>query len=322
MAVVQFEGKDYMLTPEDSVLSALLRGSVALPNSCRAGLCQTCIVQVSDGSVPPAAQSGLTDNQKALGYFLSCQCKPVSDLSVRRVDAAALTHSAEVISRDWLSAGILRIGLKVGFAFRAGQYVTLKNTAQTGRCYSIASTAQEGVLECHIKVYPEGRFSQWLAQTLSLGDVLSVQGPMGTCFYHAVDEISRARPLLLVGMGTGLAPLLGIARTALASGHVGPISLVACSRRAEDAYGATLLQELTAAGENVSVYRLAQEPSQDSDIVQANVYAFVKEHWPVLSGYKVYLCGAESFVKKMKKQCFLSGASMPDILADSFVVSG
>lgn len=50
-----------------------------------------------------------------------------------------------------------------------------------------------------------------------------------------------------------------------------------------------------------------------------DLYQFVKQHYPSTKGLRIYLCGAESFVRKMKKQCFMAGANMRDIHADAFL---
>ena len=53
-----------------------------------------------------------------------------------------------------------------------------------------------------------------------------------------------------------------------------------------------------------------------------SIYDYVKDNFSeVLKESKVYLCGAESFVKKMRRQCFMSGASMSNIKADVFLPS-
>jgi ferredoxin-NADP reductase len=54
---------------------------------------------------------------------------------------------------------------------------------------------------------------------------------------------------------------------------------------------------------------------------QADVYAYCKEAFPDLAGWRIYLCGADSFVRKMRKHSFLAGAKMADISADSFIAA-
>lgn len=69
MESLTFEGKPIRIAPGETVLAALLAAGVELPNSCRAGVCQTCLVQAIDGNPPAAAQQGLPDALKAQGYL-------------------------------------------------------------------------------------------------------------------------------------------------------------------------------------------------------------------------------------------------------------
>jgi len=52
------------------------------------------------------------------------------------------------------------------------------------RTYSLVShPTLNDYIEFHIRVYPDGVFSQWVAQSMSVGDSLEIQGSMGECFY-------------------------------------------------------------------------------------------------------------------------------------------
>jgi CDP-4-dehydro-6-deoxyglucose reductase len=321
MTVIQLEGRKYEMESGESVLDALLRAGTELPNSCRSGLCQSCLIQVVQGTAPATAQTGLTAPQKALGYVLSCLCRPEADLVLRRVSQEGLTHPAHVLSKDWLSERVLRLRLAVACDFRGGQYITLSNSQGVGRCYSIASLPQDGFIECHIKVYPDGHFSQWLADSISEGAVLTMRGPIGTCFYACTSEQAN-QPLLLSGIGTGIAPVMGVLKTALAAGHRGNIDVVFAARLASDLYLAEELAAIASAYDRVHLHTLAQVGELSGAARQGDVYQYVREYWPELKGTRVFLCGAQTFVRKMKKQCFMLGASMRDIHADEFVVSG
>lgn len=321
MSELQFEGRHYPVQSGDSVLDALLRGGAELPHSCRSGLCQSCLIQIVDGAVATAAQTGLTEPQKALSYVLSCLCHPEADLALRRVSQNGLTHPAHVLSMDWLSERVMRLRMAVACDFRGGQYITLSNALGVGRCYSIASVPQDGFIECHIRVYPDGRFSQWLVDSVREGSVLTVRGPIGTCFYACTPEQSK-QPLLLVGIGTGIAPIMGVVKAALAAGHQGRMDIVFAARQASDLYLAEALEEITRANGQVHLHLLAQEGELSGATLQGDVYQYVRARWPELKDTRVFLCGAESFVRKMKKQCFMLGASMREIHADAFVVSG
>lgn len=79
------DGYQVMCREGETVLSALLRSGFRVFYGCRGGGCGTCKMQLSSGSVNYGLYSKavLTDEEKAQGYFLSCQALPCSDLEIR-----------------------------------------------------------------------------------------------------------------------------------------------------------------------------------------------------------------------------------------------
>ena len=63
----------------DSVLDAVQRVRPDAPFSCRSGVCSTCQAVIRDGNVEMAVNYGLTDDEVARGYVLTCQSKPTTD---------------------------------------------------------------------------------------------------------------------------------------------------------------------------------------------------------------------------------------------------
>ena len=313
MASVSLNSKVYEIAEDETVLEGLLRNKVDLRYGCKAGLCQSCVLRVVDGEVPLAAQNGLNDSQKELGFFLACQCRPNQDIGISLIDQASSIYSAKVLEKYWLNAFVLCLRLQVNINFRAGQFVTLWRPGNVGRSYSIASLPSEGVIECHIKVLKNGAFSAWAKDSLQVDDDIDLQGPMGECFYQADIEQS----MLLLAIGTGLSPVLGVLRDALASGHRGAIDLVLGSKNIESFYLMEPLQALAKEYKNLTLHFICLAQSTDL-IRQDDIYSFTKAYFPDLSGYKVFVCGAFSFVQKMKKQCFMARASMNDIHSDAF----
>jgi len=219
--------QEVALDGDETVLDALLRCGVDVPYGCRTGICQSCIMKAEHSSVPRAAQAGLRDVQVQQGYFLSCSCKPTDSMVVALSNEYKKAVTT-VLDKVMLTNDIVRLRVKKTICYRSGQYMTLWKGSDVARSYSLAShPTNDDYIEFHIRVYPEGVFSPWVAKELNVGDKLEIQGPMGDCFYTTKD---KSQTLFLSGLGTGLAPLYGIARDALLSGHKGKILMLIGAR--------------------------------------------------------------------------------------------
>ncbi len=322
MPTLFYNGQSFTCDENETVLDALLRQEQNIPHGCKAGACQSCLMKLSqpDIALPAAAQVGLKASQKSLGYFLSCCCTPQSDLTLERGTEGTTQVSAKLINKLLLSPTILQLQLEAPLAFQAGQYINIWLDNTHVRSYSIASLPSENLLELHVKLIDGGKFSQMAKTELQPGDTLTLQGPMGDCIY-ATD--TPTEPLLLVGIGTGLAPLLGIIKDALAQNHTGDIHLVLGAKTSDGFYHQQNLIALSRQHANLQVHFIAQTvyPTETAlpGLIEGDLYQWVKAQHPNTQGYRVFLCGAESFVRKMKKQCFLTGTAMNQIHADAFL---
>jgi ring-1,2-phenylacetyl-CoA epoxidase subunit PaaE len=101
--------------------------------------------------------------------------------------------------------------------FKAGQYVTvtkiIANQAIT-RCYSICQAPSDGRLTIGVKRVADGKLSHYLNDDLKVGDQLTVAGPFGNFIYDPANKTNKPS-LVLIAAGSGITPLLSIAKTAL-----------------------------------------------------------------------------------------------------------
>ena len=118
---------------------------------------------------------------------------------------------------------------------RAGQHVDVRLTAEDGyqaqRSYSIASAPEDSSLVLTVERLDDGEVSPYLVDELRSGDQLELRGPIGG--YFAWD-VSAGGPLLLVGGGSGIAPLMAILRHRVAGGSDAEVRMLASWRSAED----------------------------------------------------------------------------------------
>jgi ferredoxin-NADP reductase len=109
----------------------------------------------------------------------------------------------------------------------AGQHVDLRLTAADGystqRSYSIASAPRPDRLELTVERLPDGEVSPYLTEVLAVGDQLELRGPVGGWFVWRPEEPD---PVLLVGGGSGLVPLMAMIRTRAAGDSRVPFRLL------------------------------------------------------------------------------------------------
>lgn len=119
---------------------------------------------------------------------------------------------------------------------RAGQYVELRLTAPDGytaqRFYSIASPpSQRGTVDLLVALAEDGEVSRFFHEVAAPGDEIELRGPAGLPFSWAPAD---GGPLLLIGGGSGLVPLLAMLRERAAAAPDVPAVLVYAARtRAE-----------------------------------------------------------------------------------------
>ncbi len=300
------------------MLAALLRQGAPVSYSCRNGVCLTCMLRSTAGQVPERAQEGLRDALRFDGYFLACVCQPTRDLDIVVPDDAAVYGRAIVRLVEHLAPTVCRVIFEPATAlyYRAGQFINLRRGDGLVRSYSLASVPRlDRLLEFHVKRLPGGEMSNWIFDELRLGDALDISGPNGKCFYVPGEP---EQDFLMIGNGTGLAPLIGIARDALHSGHTGEIRLYHGSRHAEGLYLADTLREIAAKHANFHYIPCLSGDGAPPGPRAGRAGAVAFADHPDLTGWRVFLCGYPAMVHAGKKTAYLAGASTADIYGDPF----
>jgi propane monooxygenase reductase subunit len=214
----------------ETVLNAAFRQGVALMHGCKEGQCSACKSVLIDGDVELLKYStfALPDYERDYNHVLLCRTLAYSDLDVELLayDEELLSHAVpvrdfagDVVSIEPLTHDIRRlvVTLDTPMTFYAGQYadITLSDGNVT-RSFSMSNPpSEQRQLAFIIKSYPAGRFSSQLDGQLKPRQRLALRGPFGTCFRR---ENRDDAPLLLVGGGSGMAPLWSILADQIACG--------------------------------------------------------------------------------------------------------
>lgn len=319
MAAITFKGQTLEISSEQSVLEALLAAGRSHPNSCRSGACQACLARAIGAAPPPASQTGLSASLKQQGYFLTCQARGVpdgfafasaDDLPAFKLRVVRVQKPCEDVAQVFLAAD-------EPVAYEPGQFIQLSREDGLTRSYSLASVPSDGHLELHVRHVSGGAMSSHLFAAAP-GARFLARGPSGNCFY--VPGSAR-QPLLLAATGTGLAPLLGIARQALAAGHTGAVTLIHGARSVNSLYADETLRALARSYSQFTYTACVRdEPSNAHQItgdINEVVLAYVRNNIDA----RVFLCGPPEFVTGLRRKVFLAGVPLQNILSDAFVMA-
>ncbi len=187
---------------------------------------------------------------------------------------------------------------------RAGQHVDVRLVAEDGyqaqRSYSIASAPEDTTVALTIERLEEGEVSPYLCDVLHVGDGLEVRGPIGGYF---VWDIGQSGRLLLVGGGSGIAPLMAMLRHRAhadpATRANVPVRLLYSSRTLDDVIYAPELERL-AQGPDVDVtFTLTREAPAHWRGYRGRVDRAMLESlsWPPSPTPRAFVCGPTSFVE-------------------------
>jgi CDP-4-dehydro-6-deoxyglucose reductase len=284
---------------------------------------------VTAGSVdypkgPPAA---LTATAAAQQQALFCQARPASDLTIqiREVDVArdieVRTLPCRVNKLEHLAHDVIRIYLKLPdterLQFLAGQYIDVLLKDHAPRAFSIANAPHDdNFIELHIRNVSGGYFSDRVFNQMQEKAMLRIKGPLGTFFLREDTD----RPAILIGGGTGFAPLKGMLEHAFHTGLEKPLHLYWGVRAKRDLYlkelPARWLQEHT----NFSYTPVLSEPMPEDNWQGATGFVTdtVIRDYPDLSGHDIYMSGPPVMVEAGHRLFMQHGLDVSRFFSDAF----
>jgi NAD(P)H-flavin reductase/ferredoxin len=215
----------------ESLIDAGLGGWVAIPHDCCSGQCESCRVTVVSGSVD--------DNGTAEGRtVLACQATVAGDAEItfdevpETVKRSGTLTEVTPVAHDIVE---IAVTLAAPLVHRPGQYVRVKFSGFPARDLSPTirydATTRRNELIFHIRRYPGGLVSTQLGATIRPGHRVQVQGPFGHAFLREGDG-----PIVLVGGGTGWAPIWSLAAAARREQRHRDLIVIAGAREADGLY--------------------------------------------------------------------------------------
>ncbi|MDX6490660.1 MAG: hypothetical protein QOD43_905 [Gaiellaceae bacterium] len=207
--------------------------------------------------------------------------------------------AAEVVGGKWETPRVKTLALTVpGWAgHRAGQHLDVRLTAEDGyqaeRSYSIASAPGEP-LALTVERLDDGEVSPYLVDEAREGDGFEVRGPIGGYFVWEPDDPAR---VLLVGGGSGVVPLMSMARSRARAGGSAPMRLLYSSRSFDDVIYRDELDALAGNGfEVVHTLTREQPPGWTGFSRRIDPELLAEVAWPAEDEPRVFVCGSTRFV--------------------------
>lgn len=316
-----FEGQPYDVQAGENVLNCLLRHQVDIEYSCKIGHCQSCLVKLIDGELDSNAQYGLKNTSIEEGLFFACQQNAETVQKAVAIDSDLRFSQARLVDKHFYTPDICRLIIEPPnpLYYHAGQFINLKNPQGIIRSYSIASMPSEDLfIEFHVRRKSGGVMSSWLFEELAVGDSMDFQDPVGQCFYTSE---TGSNPMILIGTGTGAAPLLGILRDALVSDHKGEIKFYHGVATVQDLYLDYLLRALQRQHSNFQYHPCISTPlctNSEKRFREGYCNDIALEEMTVSADTTLYICGNPEMVKQSQRRAFLAGIASKNINIDAF----
>jgi len=318
--------RGFSVAADRPVLDGALDAGLNLPHSCKGGQCGSCRARLLSGEVryPNGPPLGLSDGEVSDGFILLCQARAVTDLRIETIEMN--TPELAVVKRlpcridrvldlsHDVRAMFLRLPAAEPFDFQPGQYVDILLSGGRRRSFSIASPPHDArPLELHVRRVAGGELTERLFAADASGALLQIEGPLGQFVYRT----SQA-PMLLVGGGTGLAPLKSIVRHVVENGLNRSVTLYWGVRGERDLYAGAELDALARRAPDFRYRPVLSEPAAAWTGRSGWVHDAVLRDLPRLDGFDVYASGPPAMISALRRQFALHGADPARLYFDSF----
>lgn len=218
--------------------------------------------------------------------------------------------------------------LKETFAFRQGQYLTLRATIdgdEVRRSYSICSAVQDDQLRVAIKRTPGGQFSSWANDSLQPGAQLDVMPPSGN--FNVPLDAASARHYLAFAAGSGITPILSIVKTTLLAEPGSRFTIVYGNRASSSVL---FRDELTDLKDQYMdrlrlVYVMSRE-QQDIELFNGRITEdkctqFLRQWIDIKAIDVAFICGPEDMMHGVSRALQAAGLAKEQIRIELFAAS-
>ena len=325
-------GIEFEVDEDETVLRGAFRQGLMLMHGCKEGQCAACKSFLLDGEVDLERYStfALNDSEKEEGWTLLCRAHAESDLEVELINydeeilrsgVPEQTEELRVETLEALTHDIYRLVLDATeMNYKPGQYVdvTIPGSDEV-RSFSMANLP-DGKLEFMIKAYPDGKFSSLLAdKKIEEGHDLTVTGPYGVFTLRRNSE----RPLLFIGGGAGMAPILALLRALADQNSERKAVYYYGARGPKDLFHLDELRELEGRLANFTFVPALSDCDEEEDWggERGLITEVVERCEQELSAMDAYLCGPPPMVDAAIAMLDAKGVPEERVFYDKFTTT-
>lgn len=313
------DGSTFAQAGEDTILRAALRAGLGVSYECNSGGCGACKFELIEGEVETLWENapGLSERDRKRGRHLACQCRVRG--SVRLKMAAADEYRPAVLPKRQAARLLASTDITHDireFVFQAeedadflpGQYAMLDLPGIEGsRAYSMSNIGN-GRREWHFQIrkVPEGKGTRTLFEDLKPGDEIRLDGPYGLAFLRT----DSPRDIVCVAGGSGLAPMVSIARGAMAARLLGNRRLYFFygARTPKDVCGQDMLDRAALADGQIIYVPVVSQPGSPAAWHGATGFvhhAMVEQLPEALGNYEFYFAGPAPMTQSLQELLML-----------------
>ncbi|MEE9492785.1 MAG: FAD-binding oxidoreductase [Gammaproteobacteria bacterium] len=316
----------FLANADEWILTAAQRQGIHLPYGCQNGVCSNCICDLISGSFeyPEGEPKALAAPGDANNPVVICKAVATADLVLKPRETLSeaapelKTMPCRVKKIERLSSDVMLVQLTIPqhepFQFRAGQYIEFILKDGRRRAFSLANAAHEtDNIELHIRYIDGGSFTGHVFEEMQAREMMRIEGPLGSFFLRE----NSSRPVILVGGGTGFAPLKGMLSHAFHQQMDRQFHLFWGAANEEGLYMDELPRQWEKDHNNFTYTPVVENDSQwfgNTGLVTDAVIAA----YPDLIEFDIYMSGAPAMVASATHLFVEQGAVAEQMFSDAF----
>ena len=327
-------GPEFACDDNDTLLRAGLRAGLGFPYECNAGSCGTCKVELLAGTIDSLRPDapGLGERDRAKNRVLACQARPTSDCEIKvRLREENVPRHRPALFRAMLEGTRdlthdmreFRFRTESAPGFLPGQYALFYMPGlDTPRTYSMSNVDEDsGEWHFIVRRVPGGTGTETLFDKVAVGSEITLDGPYGLAYLRS----DSPRDIVCVAGGSGLAPILSIARGAAREPALAArrIHVFYGARTLRDLAGEAELAALPGFGERITFQAVISDTQADSPGAWSGLTGFVHDHvreWvgERMGEYEWYFAGPPLMAEAVQRMLIDKRVPFPQVHFDRF----